>query len=291
MVDVDPGVRVRILSEALPYIRKFYGKAIVIKLGGRVMEELELKELVVQDLVLLKLVGISPVVVHGGGQEIDRFLNLLGIPVEKKRGRRVTTPEVLEVVEMVLTGKINNDLIRLFLKNGVPAVGLTGIDGGMITASRRDELGLVGEVELVVPDILEVQIEKGLIPVIAPLARSRAGETLNVNADEVSAHIATALRSEKLILLTDVPGVRDGEGWIETMGLEDLRRLLESSAISGGMIPKLECVLYALENGVSAVHILDGTIPHSLLLELFTDHGVGTMIAPGQPLTYRSNNT
>lgn len=288
--NIDPRVRVRILHEALPYIRRFSGKVMVIKLGGKVMENSGLKELLVQDLVLLKLVGISPVVVHGGGQEIDRFLKRLGIPVEKRQGRRVTSLDVLEVVEMVLTGKVNKDLVHLFLNFGAQAVGLSGKDGGMIVATRREEeLGFVGEIESIAPEVIAVQIREGFIPVIAPLARSRSGETLNVNADEVSAHIATALKAEKLILLTDVPGVRDEKNWIETIGLEDLKGLLRSPAIAEGMIPKLECVLYALEQGVPAVHILDGTIPHSLLLELFTDHGVGTMIAPGERLTYRVN--
>lgn len=287
---LDPHTRVQVLYEAVPYIQRFRDKVMVIKCGGRIMEAEDLKSMFVEDVILLHLVGIRPIVVHGGGKEIDRLLERLNLSVQKIRGRRVTSQEVLEVVEMVLSGTINKDLVSLFFQKGARAVGLSGKDGGLVLATQKEtELGYVGTVSRVDPTILHLQIQGGFIPVVSPLGSKADGTSLNINADEVAAWLAVALEASKLILLTDVPGVRDESGWIETMGEEDLRHLLTSSAVEGGMIPKLECALLAIEKGVEAVHILDGTIPHTLLLELFTDHGVGTMIGKSQPLIHRGS--
>lgn len=254
------------------------------------MEDENLRKKLMEDVVLLQLVGIHPVLVHGGGNEIDQLLKRLNLPIRKLKGRRVTSPETMEVVEMVLTGRVNKELVRLLQKSGARAVGISGKDGGLLLAEPREpELGLVGEIRSVCPEVLELLIQGGMIPVVAPIASSSQGETLNINADEAAAWIAVALKAEKLLLLTDVPGVRGAGGWIEAMGIRELRELLRAPEIEGGMIPKLECSLFALERGVQAVHILDGTVLHCLLLELFTDHGVGTMIEEGRALLYRNS--
>lgn len=272
------------LLEALPYIRRFAGKTVVIKYGGNAMVEDELKRAFAHDIVLLRTVGIQPVVVHGGGPQIDRMLSALGIQPSFDRGLRVTDPETMRVVEMVLAGQVNGEIVTTIHSAGGRAVGCSGKDGNLIAARRREragggDLGQVGEVVSVDPGVLRVLEESGFIPVVAPVGASHEGESLNINADTVAGKIAEALRAEKLLLLTDVEGIQDEGGrLVPHLSAEDAAALIERGVVSGGMIPKVECCLEALSGGVNKVHIVDGRIPHAVLLELFTDHGVGTEI-------------
>lgn len=285
--------RAEILHEALPYIQRFAGKTVVIKYGGHAMVDPQLKEDFARDIVLLKQVGINPVVVHGGGPQIGELLTKLGIEARFVRGIRVTDEATMDVVEMVLVGKVNKEIVNLIQRAGGRCVGLSGKDGGLVTARRMRvtetagdaqhppeilDLGKVGEIERIDPDVIEAIEDAGYIAVIAPVGRTREGETLNINADIVAGRIAGALDAEKLILLTDVPGVRVRDRWVQSMDLAAIDAEIASGEVTGGMIPKLECARMALDEGVGDVHILDGRLSHVVLLELFTDEGVGTMI-------------
>ena len=281
--------KAEILIEALPYIREFTGKTVVVKYGGAAMRDEERMESFAEDIVLLQHVGIRPVVVHGGGPQIDRMLERLKIPTERKEGLRVTSPEAMEVVEMVLGGTVNKQITGFINRFGGKAAGLCGKDGGLIRARRIRaksratgeliDLGLVGEVVRVEPGILRALEADGFVPVIAPIGVGELSEAYNINGDTAAAEVAAAVEAEKFILLTDVPGVLDGEGKrISTMTGEDAEEMIRNGKITGGMIPKVECGLTALRKGVRKVHVIDGRIPHSVLLEIFTDAGVGTEI-------------
>jgi acetylglutamate kinase len=271
--------KARVLIEALPYISEFRGRTVVVKIGGRALDDLELRRRFAEDLILLDWVGINVVVVHGGGKQIDAMLARLGIQPRFAGGLRVTDPAVLEVVEMVLGGSLNKELVRLVNHLGGAAVGLTGKDGGMVRARRaRGELGLVGDVAQVDRAVIDKLIPD-FIPIIAPLAVGDDGETLNVNADPFAAHIAAALGAEKLVLLTDVPGVAAADGaLIASLRAADAAALIAQGVITGGMIPKVENALEAVAHGVRKVHIIDGRLEHALLLEIFTAEGVGTEV-------------
>jgi len=285
--------KARTLVEALPYIREFSGKTIVIKYGGAAMAGEERMSSFAEDIVLLQYVGIRPVIVHGGGPQIDRMLERLSIPFERKEGLRVTSPAAMEVVEMVLGGTVNKQIVALINLFGGKAVGLTGKDGELIRArkylasppaggpSAPLDLGLVGDVVEIRPGVLRALEENGFVPVIAPIGVGAGGEAYNINGDTVAAEVAGALSAEKLILLTDVPGVMDARGQlVSTMTADETIAAIGDGTITGGMIPKVECVLRALDKGVRKVHILDGRVPHSVLLEIFTDAGIGTEITP-----------
>jgi len=283
----------RVLAEALPYIRRFYGKTIVIKYGGNAMTEEKLKHSFAQDVVLMKLVGMNPVVVHGGGPQINDLLKRIGKQGEFIQGMRVTDRETMDVVEMVLGGLVNKDIVNLINQHGGRAVGLTGKDGGLIKAKKllmksrekHDELidlGLVGEVTSIDPEIVALLDTGDFIPVIAPVGVGDDGQSYNINADLVAGELAETLKAEKLILLTNTTGVLDKEGKLLT-GLTASRvdELIADGTISGGMIPKISTALDAVKNGVRSSHIIDGRVDHALLLEVFTDAGVGTLINAG----------
>jgi len=281
----DEILKAHILVEALPYIKKFSGKTVVIKYGGSAMLDCNLKKMVMQDVVLMKFVGLNPVIVHGGGPEISSFLKKLGIESKFVNGLRVTDEKTAEVVEMVLVGKINKEIVSMINELGGMAVGISGKDGKLLKAEKdlsNGDLGYVGKIVEVNIEVIQMFIEKGYIPVIAPVSYGDDGKTYNVNADTAAGKIAEALKAEKLILLTDVEGVlenvEDKTSLISRMDLEHAKKLLDSGRINGGMIPKLECCVKAVENGVKRAHIIDGRLTHSLLLEIFTDEGIGTMI-------------
>jgi len=280
--------RAEILLEALPYIREFQGKSVVIKYGGAAMEQGPLKEHFARDVLLLRLVGIRPVIVHGGGPQIGAFMKRLGKEPRFVGGMRVTDAETVEIVEMVLVGKINKEIVGLINLHGGRAVGLSGKDGNLIRARKRMhrapdgtlvDIGLVGEVEAINPEVIALLEDNGLIPVIAPVGVGVEGETYNINADLVAGEVAAALRAEKLVHLTDVKGIAGEDGQlISTLTREDAARLIKASVIDGGMLPKVESALRALEGGAAKAHIIDGRVPHALLLEIFTREGVGTEI-------------
>ncbi|ADB58318.1 acetylglutamate kinase [Archaeoglobus profundus] len=287
--------KVKVLIEALPYIREFYGSYMVIKIGGHAMVSDAVLESVVKDVLLLYYVGIKPIVVHGGGPEISEKMQKFGIKPKFIDGLRVTDEETMEIVEMVLDGKINSKIVSMFIKNGGKAVGISGKDGLLIVAKKKlikrkrgdleeiIDLGFVGETEYVNPDILKILIDHGFIPVVSPVASDLAGNIYNINADIVAGHIASALKAKKLIILTDVPGIlkdpKDKSSLISRIKAKDLEKMLESGVFSGGMLPKVEAVLMALKNGVERAHIIEGR-EHSILLELFTREGIGTMVEP-----------
>jgi acetylglutamate kinase len=282
--------RAKILAEALPYIQKFHGKAIVVKYGGNAMTDDKLKKSFAHDVVLLKLVGMNPVVVHGGGPQIDELLKRFGKKGEFVQGMRVTDAETMDVVEMVLGGQINNEIVSLINQHGGRAVGLTGADGGLIRAKKMlirgpgdsDELidiGQVGEVESIDPEIVHHLHTHDFIPVIAPLGVGKKGETYNINADLVAGKVAEILKAEKLIVLTNTPGVLDKNGNLLTgLSARKIDELFADGTISGGMLPKISSALDAVKNGVNTCHIIDGRVDHALLLEVLTDEGVGTLI-------------
>lgn len=291
----SPLEKAAILVEALPYIRKFYGKTVVIKYGGHAMINNELKQAVLTDLVLMKYVGIHPVVVHGGGPEITGMLKRLGIESKFVGGLRVTDQETMEIVEMVLVGKINKEIVATLNSIGGKAVGLSGKDANLLVAGRKFgrvpgsdgseqlvDIGQVGEIESVNPDILVTVIREGYIPVVAPVAVGDGGKGYNVNADSAAGTLATALGADKLIILTDVEGIMENraekDSLISVLRVGDVPGLVSSGVIDGGMIPKVECCVQALQGGVKSTHILDGRVPHSILLEVFTDKGIGTMV-------------
>ncbi|MCP9759713.1 acetylglutamate kinase [Aquitalea sp. S1-19] len=281
-----------ILSEALPYIRRFAGKTLVIKYGGNAMTDDKLKEDFAKDVVLLKLVGMNPVVVHGGGPQINELLARVGKQGEFIQGMRVTDAETMDVVEMVLGGLVNKEIVSLINQHGGKAVGLTGKDGHFIRAkklllpSAGDEapidIGQVGEIDSIDPGLVALLDSQDFIPVIAPIGVGRAGEAYNINADLVAGKLAETLGAEKLILMTNTPGVLDKEGTLLTnLSATRVDELFADGTIHGGMLPKIASALEAAKNGVGAVHIIDGRVPHALLLEVMTAAGVGTMIRAG----------
>jgi len=280
--------KAQIIVEALPYIKAFYGRTVVVKYGGSAMGDSELQNAVMQDLVLMKYVGMNPVVIHGGGPGITSMLNRLGIKTRFVKGLRVTDPEVMEVVEMVLVGKINKQIVAGINECGGKAIGLSGKDGSLIQAVQMngaEDLGFVGEVAQINPCVLNPLVEAGYIPVIAPIGIGQDGMTYNINADHVASKIAVSLGADKLILLTDVPGILTDPGdpstLISSIRISEIPDLIDAGIISGGMIPKVECCIHALENGVARTHIVDGRVPHSILLEVLTDQGSGTMVVKG----------
>ena len=276
--------RVDVLSEALPFIQRFQKKTVVVKYGGAAMKDPSLKDGVIKDLVLLSCVGLRPVFVHGGGPEINQWLGKLGIEPKFEGGLRVTDEATMEIVEMVLAGKVNKSLVSLINKEGGIGVGLCGKDGKMIVArpAAGGSLGLVGEISSINTSILEGLVEKGAIPVVASVAADQNGQGYNINADTAAGEIAASLGAEKLILLTDVPGimldVKNPKSLIKEISIKETRKLISDGKVSGGMIPKIECCVRALAQGVRTASIIDGRLPHSLLLEILTDEGAGTMI-------------
>lgn len=279
--------KANILVEALPYIRKFYGKTFVIKYGGSAQKDAALKEAFAQDIVLLSFIGIKPVVVHGGGPLITEFIKKMGKETEFIHGYRVTDKETVDIVEMVLGGLINKEIVQLINSQGGKAVGLTGKDANLLKVGKKYikinnkeiDIGFVGEVEEVCVDVIEGLQDKGFIPVVAPVGFDRKGQTYNINADSVASAIAAALKAEKLIILTDVKGITGQDGsLLSTINIEEALKLIEEGVITGGMIPKVYSCINALKGDVKKTHIIDGRIPHSLLLEIFTKKGVGTEI-------------
>jgi acetylglutamate kinase len=273
--------KARVLIEALPYISKFRGRTFVVKIGGAALEDLSLRRRFAEDLILLDWVGIKVVVVHGGGKQISRMLDRLGLEPSFVDGMRVTDEATLEVVEMVLGGSLNQELVRLVSHLGGRAVGLTGKDGGLARARRmggEPDLGLVGEIESIDRGVVD-HLVGDFVPIIAPLAAGNDGQTLNINADVFAARLAAALDAEKLVLLTDVEGVKGASGeLLSTLTAAEARRLEREGVIAGGMIPKVNNALSALRAGVRKVHIIDGRLEHALLLEIFTASGVGTQV-------------
>ncbi len=286
--DPTPNVRrAEVLLAALPYIREFRGKTVVIKYGGAAMEQADLKESFALDVILLRLVGINPVIVHGGGPQIGALMKRLGKEPRFVGGMRVTDEETVEIVEMVLGGKINKEIVGLINLHGGNAVGLSGKDSRLIVARRRlhrlpsgeeIDIGLVGEVETINTEPIRLLEEHGFIPVIAPVGVGVKGETYNINADLVAGDVAAALGAEKLIHLTDVEGILVAGRLVSTLSRKDVERLIQEGVIDGGMLPKVESALRAMERGTAKAHIIDGRVPHAILLELFTREGVGTEI-------------
>ena len=272
--------RAEVLIEALPYIRRFWGKKIVIKYGGSAMEDPALREEVLRDVLLLHYVGMKVVLVHGGGKEISEWMRRLGKEPVFLNGQRITDKESLEIAEMVLTGKTNKDLVARLWKLGGKAVGISGKDAGFLIAKRKEGLGEVGEIERVDPHILDVLMDESYIPVISSIAMDEEGKGLNVNSDAAAGHIAGAIKAEKLLILTDVRGVlereEDEESLLSVINFKELDNIIEK--VGGGMKPKLLACKKALLEGVRSAHIIDGRLPHSLLMEIFTDRGLGTMI-------------
>lgn len=278
--------KARVLMESLPYMRRFLGKTIVVKYGGHAMTDDSYQASFAADVVLLKHIGVRPVIVHGGGPQIAATLSRMGKTSSFVDGRRVTDDETMEVVEMVLGGKINREIVELVQQAGGRAIGLTGSDGGLLQVERKlingQDLGRVGDPTAVDPSVLLATMDAGFIPVVAPIGVDAKGMSYNVNADEAAGAIAAALRAEKLILLTDVEGVLDAKGQlISQLTIAQCRSLIAAGTIKGGMIPKMECCIDALAGGVSRTHVVDGRIRHAVLLEIFSDDaGVGTLLVP-----------
>ena len=283
----------KVLSEALPYLQRFVGKTIVVKYGGNAMIDAELERSFARDMVMLKLVGINPIVVHGGGPQIGDLLNRLNIESRFVNGMRVTTSETMDVVEMVLGGLVNKQIVNLINQNGGKAIGLTGKDGQLLRAKKLHvtqvspdlqkseiiDIGLVGEVESVNTAVLEMLTASDFIPVIAPIGVGEDGSSYNINADLVAGKVAEYLKAEKLLLLTNIAGLMDKEGKVLTgLSTKQVDDLIADGTIYGGMLPKIQCALDAVHGGVVSAHIIDGRVPHATLLELFTDEGVGTLI-------------
>ena len=278
--------RAEVLTAALPYIKKYSGKIVVVKYGGNAMINEELKQQVMEDIVLLWLIGVKVVLVHGGGPEINDTMKKLGKEAQFVNGLRVTDRETVDIVQMVLAGKINKTLVNLIQMKGGHAVGLSGIDGGILEAKMKDEaLGYVGTVTKVRPQPINDLLEKGYIPVVSTVASDRLGNAYNINGDTAAARIAGALNAERLIMMTDIAGILkdkdDPSTLIPHITVGEARELYASGVISGGMIPKVDCCIDALEHGVDNVVIMDGRIPHSILMELLTDEGAGTMVMKG----------
>lgn len=288
MIKQDAASRVEVLSEALPYIQQFSGRTIVVKYGGAAMKDSNLKDKVIRDIVFLSCVGLRPIVVHGGGPEINSWLGKLGIEAQFKNGLRVTDAPTMDVVEMVLVGRVNKEIVTLISKAGGSAVGMCGKDGNLIKARPQGEegIGFVGEVCSVDTKILETLVNNGYIPVVSSVAADETGQPYNINADTVAGEIAAAIGAEKLILLTDTRGIlkdyKDPSTLIQRVDIQEARELITTGVVSGGMIPKVNCCVRSLAQGVRAAHIIDGRIPHALLLEIFTDVGIGTMLVGSQ---------
>jgi len=273
--------REAILLEALPYIKKFYNKIFVIKLGGSVIKNSKAKEAFIKDTVLLKYTGINPIVVHGGGTEISELMNRLGMEIEFKNGYRVTDEKTMEIVEMILAGKINKDIVLNLNLNGGKSIGLSGKDGNLFYSEKETkfgDIGSVGKIKKVNIDLINKILEDDYIPVVAPIGFDRNGVTYNINADIAASEIAKALKAEKLILMTDVDGVFKGKKLIPSITVKEAYELIENGIVSGGMVPKLQCAISAIENSVKAVHIINANVEHSLLIEIFSDKGIGTII-------------
>jgi acetylglutamate kinase len=285
--------KANVLLEALPWIKEFYGKTIVIKYGGNAMVEERLKESFAQDIILLKYIGLNPVVVHGGGPQIAQVMDQMGLKSNFIQGMRVTDSATMDVVEMVLVGRVNKEIVGNINRHGGKAVGLSGKDGNLITARKMEmtatnpdsltpeiiDIGMVGEVESITPDIIDALENNGFIPIIAPVGIGRNGETFNINADLVAGKIAGALQAEKLILLTDIEGIKDKQGeLLSTIDYKQVASLIADETLSGGMIPKATCCVDAITEGVTKTHIVDGRLEHACLLEIFTDQGIGTAI-------------
>lgn len=285
MVDQKYLEKAEVLIEALPYIRRFHDKIIVVKYGGSAMIDEELKREVIQDVVLLKLVGFKPIIVHGGGKEISRWVDKAGKETEFVGGLRVTDKETIEIAQMVL-GKVNKDLVANVQTLGVQAAGISGMDGGMLKVEKKyvdgRDIGYVGDIKSVDTKILQDLMEQDFLPIVYPIGMDENGDAYNINADEAASAIATALKAEKLAYLSDVEGVRmdpeDPASVISELYVDEAEKLVEEGVIQGGMLPKIRNCIEALKNGVSRIHIMDGRIPHSLLLEFFTNKGIGTAI-------------
>jgi acetylglutamate kinase len=287
---LSPTVKAEVLAEALPYIRRFHGRTIVVKYGGNAMTDERLKRSFAHDVVLLKLVGLNPVVVHGGGPQIEQLLAKVGKKGEFVQGMRVTDEETMDIVEMVLAGQVNKEIVELINQAGGKGVGLTGQDGGLVRARKmmlesrdtpgvRIDIGQVGEIESIDPSIIQTLTSNGFIPVIAPIASGRGGETYNINADVVAGKVAEVLKAEKLVMMTNTVGVLDKNGNLLTgLTAKQIDELFADGTLSGGMLPKIASALDAAKGGVNSVHIIDGRVDHALLLEIMTDQGVGTMI-------------
>ena len=278
--------RAEVLTAALPYIKKYSGKTVVIKYGGNAMINEELKQQVMEDIALLWLIGVKVVLVHGGGPEISDTMKKLGKESVFVNGLRVTDKETVDIVQMVLAGKINKTLVNLIQMKGGHAVGLSGIDGGILEAKVKDErLGYVGEITKVRPQPIQDLLEKNYIPVVSTVASDRQGNTYNINGDTAAAYLAGALGAERLIMMTDIAGILrdkdDPSTLIPHITVSEAKKLYDEGIISGGMIPKVDCCIEALEHGVNNVVIMDGRIPHSILMELLTDEGAGTMVMKG----------
>jgi len=282
----------RVLTEALPYIQKFTGRTMVVKYGGNAMVDEKLKQSFARDIVLMKLVGMNPIVVHGGGPQIGRVLKQLNIESTFVDGLRVTDGQTMDVVEMVLGGLVNKEIVNLLNRNQGKAIGVTGKDGNLIharklTVKRRDgkndgeeiDIGQVGEVERINTEVLDFMKDSNFIPVIAPIGTDASGASYNINADSVAGEIASVLKAEKLILLTNVAGVQDKNNKVLTgLSIRQVGQLIADKTLHGGMLPKIECALDAVRGGVNSAHIIDGRVEHAVLLEIFTDEGVGTLI-------------
>lgn len=285
MVDQKYLEKAEVLIEALPYIRRFHDKIIVVKYGGSAMIDEELKREVIQDVVLLKLVGFKPIIVHGGGKEISRWVDKAGKETEFVGGLRVTDKEIIEIAQMVL-GKVNKDLVANVQTLGVQAAGISGMDGGMLKVEKKyvdgRDIGYVGDIKSVDTKILQDLMEQDFLPIVYPIGMDENGDAYNINADEAASAIATALKAEKLAYLSDVEGVRmdpeDPASVISELYVDEAEKLVEEGVIQGGMLPKIRNCIEALKDGVSRIHIMDGRIPHSLLLEFFTNKGIGTAI-------------
>lgn len=296
-----PDVRARLLVEALPYIQRFRGKIIVVKYGGNVLsgaaagDEAHALRLFAQDIVLLQAVGMKPVVVHGGGPQIGELLSRLAITSEFRNGLRVTDAATLDVARMVLIGKVNPDIVGAINRHGPLAVGLNGADGGLLTVTPVPDLGFVGDVSRVDTDVIHRLLDQGRIPVVATIGVDAAGQPHNVNADTAAGAIAAALQAEKLVYLTNIEGLRrdvaDPATLISTIEVEALAAMLASGSLEGGMIPKIESCVHAVRGGVAKAHILDGRAPHALLLECFTDAGIGTEVTPSARFVFASTPT
>ena len=280
--------RVRILSEALPYIQKFAGRVVVVKYGGAAMKDSSLKDKVIRDIVFLTSVGVRLVVVHGGGPEINSWLDKLGIEPQFKHGLRVTDAPTMDVVEMVLVGRVNKELVSLINRAGGSAIGLCGKDANLIKArpEGREGIGFVGEVTSMDVRLLNTLLKEGYIPVVSSVATDENGQAYNINADTVAGELAAALGAEKLILLTDTAGIlkdyKDPSTLLPRLDIQEARDLIAAGVVAGGMIPKVKCCVRSLAQGVRAAHIIDGRIPHALLLEVFTDIGIGSMIVASE---------
>ena len=293
MDDLEASTTARVLTEALPYLQEFHGKTVVIKYGGNAMTEEDLKRSFARDVVLLKLVGINPIVVHGGGPQIGELLEKLNIESKFVGGMRVTDSATMDVVQMVLGGLVNKEIVSLINQHGGRAVGVTGKDGNLIQATKLEmapelnaseiiDIGHVGEITKIDGDILHSLLQSAFIPVIAPIGVGDAGQSFNINADIVAGKIAEALNAEKLLLLTNTPGILDSQGeTISQVTKSEVEALIADGTVSEGMLPKVQCALDAVAGGVHSVQIIDGRVPHALLLEVFTATGVGTQILSG----------